>query len=112
MNRRTAIACGIATFLAVGVGCGRSAGSSTAVSDDLYDERFLDALPDVSLDAITERLASRKILVGEARDMLDVDRVRVNGTSDALVEFDGSLYTETELLLYAYVARSHGPRRE
>ena len=104
MNRRTAIVCGIAAILGVGAACTRV---TPVASADLYDARFLTALPDLSRDDIAERLASRGVLVGAARDMVDVDRVRANGASDALVEFDGALYTETELLLYVFVARSH-----
>lgn len=81
-------------------------------SAGLYDARFLTALPNVSREDIAERLASRGVLVGAARDMVDVDRVRAHGASDALVEFDRALYTETELLLYTFVARSHSSRRE
>ena len=94
---------------------------------DLYDERFVEALPRTSLEAIATRLVDRGVLVVAAKgdgnskpNMLpsspvaaeqhrwsfDIDRVRANAAGDALVEFDHSLYTETELLLYSLVARS------
>ena len=111
MNRRTAIACGIAAILGVGAGCARRM-TILVAPGSLYDARFITALPDASREDIAERLASRGVLVGAARDMVDVDRVRARGASDALVEFERALYTETELLLYAFVARSHSSRRE
>ena len=92
---------------------------------DLYDERFVEALPQISLSAIAARLAARGVLVGATGEYegqpsplcaspteaeqrgwrLDIDRVSASAADDALVEFGRSLYTETELLLYSFVAR-------
>lgn len=92
---------------------------------DLYDERFVEALPQISLSAIAARLAARGVLVGATGEYegqpsplcswppeterhgwrLDIDRVGANAPDDALVEFGRSLYTETELLLYSFAAR-------
>lgn len=97
---------------------------STALAD-LYDDRFVDALP-MTLEAMAARLFERGVLVGDGNECgrvrlaarnrwrFDVDRVGAIATDDALIEFDHSLYTETELLLYSFVARlrssASGPR--
>ena len=132
MNRRRAIAWALGGAVAgttggwAGLrGDGKWSTLSVALAD-LYDERFVEALPQISLSAIAARLAAREVLVGttgkgegqlsslcasppeaERRGWrLDVDRVGTNAADDALVEFGRSLYTETELLLYSFVARS------
>ena len=81
----------------------------------LYDERFTAALPRTSSATIAARLVARGVLAGatdngnaetrQHRWRFDAARVRARAADDDLIEFDRSLYTETELLLYAYVAR-------
>ena len=118
MNRRSAFAWALGAALAGVVPRVGAAGGSAAlpaVLADLYDERFVDALPEIPLEAMVARLAARGVLVGATdsgsggtkphRWRFDIDRVRANAATDDLIEFDRSLYTETELLLYAYVAR-------
>lgn len=131
MNRRRAIAWALGGALA-GITCGvaglRGVGRLSSLSAslaDLYDERFVEALPQISLGGVATRLATRGVLVGATGEdegqpsplcswppeterrgwRLDVDRVGANAADDALVEFGRSLYTETELLLYSFVAR-------
>ena len=132
MNRRAAIAWALGATVAGAAGgarlpaVGRQLGLPAALAD-LYDERFVGALPQTSLEAVVARLAVRGVFLGatgddgdegqpspfhpspfateEHRWRIDIDRVRANAATDDLIEFDRSLYTETELLLYAYVAR-------
>ena len=73
-----------------------------AATADLYDEKFIGALPSWSLREIAHALTARGVLVGAA---LEVDKVRRRAATDPLIAYDCSLYTETELLLYALVAR-------
>ena len=138
MNRRAAIAWALGATIASATGgvarlpaVGRQPGLPAALAD-LYDERFVGALPHTSLDAIAARLAVRGVFLGVTGDdgdeerasplhplpfvtekhrwRIDIDRVRANAATDDLIEFDRSLYTETELLLYAYVARAASSR--
>ena len=138
MNRRAAIAGALgATFAGAAGGrarlpaVGRHLGLPAALAD-LYDERFVGALPQTSLEAIATRLAVRGVFLGATSDdgdegqpsplrpspfaterhgwRIDIDRVRANAATDELIEFDRSLYTETELLLYAYVVRAASGR--
>ena len=70
----------------------------------LYQEDFARALPDLSLEDLVAELSRRGIY---KRWGFHVSQIRVNAASDSLVEFDDFLYTESELLLYAMVARLH-----
>lgn len=128
MNRRTVIAwaLGAAVAGAAGVTLLQRVNRQAlpAALADLYDERFVEALPQTSLEAIASRLVDRGVLGTAAGDdgngnpvsrcpllleaerwSFDIDRVRAHAASDTLVEFDHSLYTETELLLCTLVAR-------
>ena len=125
MNRRTAIvwAFGVAAASAGAmprIGApGRQAALPAALAD-LYDERFVAALPQTSSKAVVARLMARGVLAGATdngnagaqrhRWRIDADRVRACAVDDDLIEFDCSLYAETELLLYAYVARAASGR--
>ena len=138
MNRRAAIAWALGATIASATGgvarlpaVGRQPGLPAALAD-LYDERFVGALPHASLEAIAARLTVRGVFLGaigddgdegqssplrpspfateEHRWRVDIDRVRANAATDDLIEFDRSLYAETELLLYAYVARAANSR--
>ena len=128
MNRRTVIAwaLGVAVADAAGVVPLQRVNRQAlpAAIAGLYDERFVEALPRTSLEAIAACLVDRGVLVAATGDdrhgkpglrcslpleagqwNFDIDRVRANAAGDALVEFDRSLYTETEFFLYSFVAR-------
>ena len=122
MNRRAAFAWVLGAVAAsaggglAGFPGGRKRPALPAALADLYDARFVAALPQISLADIAARLMARSVLVGATGEdrpferpqwRLDDDRVGANAADDTLVEFDRSLYTETELLLYAFVARLH-----
>lgn len=126
MNRRAAIAWALGATVAGAAGgrarlpaVGRQPGLPAALAA-LYDERFVGALPQTSLEAIAARLVARGVLAGatdngnagtrQHRWRFDAARVRARAADDDLIEFDRSLYTETELLLYAYVARTASSR--
>ena len=123
MNRRAAIAWALGATVAGAAGgarlpaVGRQLGLPAALAD-LYDERFVGALPQTSSAAIVARLVARGVLAtdnGNAgthqhRWRIDAAPVRARAADDDLIEFDRSLYTETELLLYAYVARTASGR--
>ena len=114
MNRRSfakalgASACGLAGLPGV-----RRRDALPAALADLYDEQFVAALPQTSLEVIATRLVARGVLVGATPRPfrswrswhLCIARVGVNAADDALIEFNRSLYTETELLLYSFAAR-------
>ena len=120
MNRRAALAWALGTIAAGAGGCSaelpevRRRPALAAALADLYDERFVEALPQTSLEDIAARLVARGVFVGATGEnrpaerpqwRFDSARVGANAGDDALIEFDHSLYTETELLLYAFVAR-------
>ena len=73
----------------------------------LYQEDFARALPALSLEDLIAELSRRGIY---KRWGFHVNQIRANAVSDSLVEFDNFLYTESELLLYAMVARLHEAR--
>ena len=68
----------------------------------LYDPNFANAFPSFSVDDLLAELDRRGVYV---QRRFYVSQIRVNAMSDSLVEFDRFLYTESELLLYAAVAR-------
>ena len=68
----------------------------------LYNPKFLQAFPSLSTDQLLAELSERGVY-GQRR--FRVSQIRANAASDALVEFDNFLYTESELLLYATLAR-------
>ena len=68
----------------------------------LDQEDFFRAFPDLSLEDLVAELSRRGIY---SRWGFHVSQIRANAASDSLVEFDNFLYTESELLLYAMVAR-------
>ena len=122
MNRRTALVWALGAVAAsargslAGLPGVRRGSALPAALADLHDERFVGALPQTSLEDVAARLVARGVLVGVTGEdwpserpqwRLDVARVGANAADDALIEFARSLYTETELLLYAFVARLH-----
>ncbi len=68
----------------------------------LYHQDFSRALPALPLEDLIAELSRRGVY---KRWGFHVSQIRANAASDALVEFDNFLYTESELLLYAMVAR-------
>ena len=68
----------------------------------LHDASFADAYPSTSLEDLLDKLEQRNVY-GQRK--FHVSQIRSNATSDSLIEFDGFLYTESELLLYAIIAR-------
>ena len=73
----------------------------------LYQQDFATALPALSLEDLFAELSRRGIYGGRG---FQISQIRANAVSDSLVEFDNFLYTESELLLYAMVARLHEAR--
>ena len=63
---------------------------------------FGAALPESSLSDILSELTRRGVY---KNGVFDIHQIRLNAKDDALVEFDNFLYTESELLLYAMIAR-------
>lgn len=113
MNRRRFLICGGAglAFVLGGpwIGCSASnrIPSFSALLPNiraLYGQEFVGALPSMSLEDLVRELTSREIYVdGEFR----IQQIRTNAADDTLEEFEDFLYTRSELLLYALVARLH-----
>ena len=68
----------------------------------LHHRYFAKAFPDLSLNDVLYELIRRGVY---KNDGFDIHQIRLNARSDRLVEFENFLYTESELLLYAMVAR-------
>ena len=68
----------------------------------LHNPKFLQAFPSLSADQLLAELSERGVY---RQRRFRVSQIRANAASDALVEFDNFLYTESELLLYATLAR-------
>ena len=68
----------------------------------LYHQEFAEAFPDRTLDELMGELRERRIYSGMG---FDIAQVRRNAVRDPLIEFKKFFYTESELLLYAVVAR-------
>ena len=113
MNRRRfLISAGAGVALVLGgpwVGCSETvpiplyAGLPRGVKA-LYGREYTNAFSSTSTEDLVAELASRKVYVnGQIR----IGQIRVNAVDDPLEEFDSFLYTKSELLLYALVARLH-----
>ena len=68
----------------------------------LYHQDFSRALPDLSLKDLLSELIRRDIY---KNGVFHIQQIRFNAIDEPLVEFENFLYTESELLLYAMVAR-------
>lgn len=68
----------------------------------LYQQDFAAAFPEWSLRRLLSELIHREIYSG---GVFHVEQVRHGAIHDPLVEFGNFLYTESELLLYATIAR-------
>lgn len=71
----------------------------------LYSPDFVRAFPDSTLDDLFEALRVRRVYT---REKFDIARIRDNAANDPLVEFNDFFWTESELMLYALVARLRG----
>jgi hypothetical protein len=68
----------------------------------LYSQKFVKALPHLSLGSLLAKLSDKSVYrEGE----FYVNQVQANSNSDSLVEFGNFYYTESELYLYSIVAR-------
>ena len=70
----------------------------------LHSGDFLDAFPDLTLDDLLSGLQARRVCT---RAGFDIAQIRDNAVEDTLVKFENFYYTESELMLYALVARLH-----
>ena len=116
-SRLTASTLGLSALASAGSAGGGLALLSTWVEDEpsysrlprdvraLYHEDFAGAFPDLALEDLMAELRRLGISSGK---WVDIDRVRSNAARDPLVEFGPFLWTRSELLLYAVVARLHG----
>ena len=68
----------------------------------LNKPEFANALPSLSLEDLISRLNDKGIC---KRGEFHISQVRTNAIDDPIVEFHNSYYTQSELLLYATVAR-------
>ena len=68
----------------------------------LYHQDFARAFPEWSLGGLLSELLRRGIYSG---GVFHIGQIHYNATHEPLVEFENFLYTESELLLYAIVAR-------
>ena len=111
MNRRRFLICGgagVAFVLGVPwVGCSDSIliplySALPGSVKVLYEREFIGALPSLSTEEVVAELTNRNVYVnGQIR----IGQIRVNAADDPLEEFENYLYTRSELLLYALVAR-------
>ena len=69
-----------------------------------YDPEFISALPSLSLKELMSQLAEKGIY---EHGVFRVSQVRANAPSDPMALFNNFYYTESELVLYATVARIH-----
>ena len=70
----------------------------------LHSRDFVLALPDLTLDDLLADLRARRVYTQAG---FDIAQVRDNAVEDSLVKFGNFYWTESELMLYALVARLH-----
>ena len=70
----------------------------------LHSRDFVLAFPDLTLDDLLADLRARRVCTQEG---FDIHQIRDNAVDDSLVQFRNFFYTESELMLYALVARLH-----
>ena len=70
----------------------------------LHSRDFVLAFPDLTLDDLFAGLQARRIFTQAG---FDIAQIRDNAVEDPLVQFDNFYWTESELMLYALVARLH-----
>ena len=95
---------GGALFFARRSHCGNVDSYSDLPADlqKLYSRDFVHAFPDSTLDDLFAGLRARRVCTQAG---FDIARIRDNAVEDSLVEFGNFYYTESELMLYALVAR-------
>ena len=82
----------------------RCAGLPRALNS-LRDERFLRALPEISIDQLLVRLEEAGVY---SQGCFNVAALSEHVETHKVLAFDGFYYTEPELALYALVARLGG----
>ena len=70
----------------------------------LHSRDFVLAFPDLALDDLLAGLRARRVYTQAG---FDIAQVRDNAVEDSLVRFGNFYWTESELMLYALVARLH-----
>ena len=70
----------------------------------LYHWSFIEAFPDSTLEELIRELQDRGICPWRRSR---IDQIRSNAVYDKLIEYDNFFWTESELLLYAVIARLH-----
>ena len=70
----------------------------------LHSRDFVHALPDLTLDDLLAGLRARGVCTWAG---FEIARIRDNAVDDSLVKFANYYWTESELMLYALVARLH-----
>ena len=68
----------------------------------LHSRDFVLAFPDLTLDDLLAGLRARRVYTQAG---FDIAQIRDNSVEDSLVEFGNFYWTESELMLYALVAR-------
>ena len=85
--------------------------SYSGLSEDiqaLYHRDFIKAFPDLTLEELIEELQDREISPWRG---FRIDQIRENAVSDQLTGFNDFFWTESELLLYAVIARLHAAEK-
>ena len=70
----------------------------------LYFRDFVHAFPELTLDDLFANLRARRVYTQAG---FNISQIRDNAVNDSLVQFGDLFYTESELMLYALVARLH-----
>ena len=70
----------------------------------LHSRDFVYAFPDLTLDDLLAGLRARRVCTQAG---FDIAQIRDNAVEDSLVKFGNFYWTESELMLYALVARLH-----
>ena len=96
----------VALYLARRSHCGNVDSYSDLPADiqQLYSRDFIHAFPELTLDDLFARLRARRICT---QGGFDIARIRDNADDDFLVQFRNFYYTQSELMLYALIARLH-----
>ena len=86
--------------------CGKVSSYSDLPADlqKLYFPDFVHAFPDLTLDDLFTGLRARRVCTQAG---FDIAQVRDNAAADSLVQFGNFFWTESELMLYALIARLH-----
>lgn len=113
MKRRSFLSLGALSLPAVATGLyetgfwpGRSPAftywSLPLAVQDLYDDLFVAALPELEIDGLLAILDQKQVLLG---GKINVAQVQLNMATDDIIVYARSVYSESEFVLYALVAR-------